>query len=81
MRILLAAVLLSVSVSAEAQVLKQEPGPGTLRRGMSVLVDDGTCGKGKIKRVTGGSQGSMTSGEVSVNRGSAIPRTRECIPR
>jgi hypothetical protein len=35
-------------------VLKQEPFPGMMSPGAIVLVDDGTCGKGRIKEVTGG---------------------------
>jgi hypothetical protein len=35
-------------------VLKQEPFPGMMSPGAIVLIDDGTCGKGRIKEVTGG---------------------------
>jgi hypothetical protein len=35
-------------------VLKAEPGPGQIAAGARVLVDDGSCPKGQIKEVTGG---------------------------
>jgi hypothetical protein len=51
-------------------VVKQEP--LDMRNGATVLVDDGTCGKGKIKLVT-------------VTHGNAMPgtpqRATKCIPR
>src|SRR5687767_9307314 len=39
---------------ALAQTLKREPPMGSLREGQRVLVDDGSCGSGKIKEVVGG---------------------------
>jgi hypothetical protein len=48
------ALLLAASSTSDAQVLKQEPFEGKMVPGSVILVDDGTCGKGKIKRVTGG---------------------------
>ena len=39
--------------------------------GSVFLVDDGTCGKGKIKQVTGGETDAMNP----------RPRTRKCIPK
>jgi hypothetical protein len=59
-----------------AQALKKEPGAGQLPAGSVVLVDDGTCGKGKIKQVTGGS--NMSGGQM-VAGGSS--RTRKCVPK
>ncbi len=56
---------------AFAQVLKQEPASGTLATGKTVLVDDGTCGPGKIKQVTGGSNQS----------GNPVKRSTSCIPK
>jgi hypothetical protein len=67
---------IGVSGLCNAQVLKKEPGAGQLPAGSVVLVDDGTCGKGKIKQVTGGS--NMSGGQM-VAGGS--PRTRKCIPK
>jgi hypothetical protein len=56
---------------SDAQVVKQEPFDGKMLPGAVILVDDGTCGKGKIKEVTGGEIGAMDP----------RPRTRRCIPR
>lgn len=46
-----------------------EPAAGTIAKGISVLVDDGTCPAGRIKQVTGG----------DTKRG--VPRTRHCVAR
>src|SRR5207237_588843 len=64
-------LLVAASGSCNAQVVvKQEP--LDMRNGATVLVDDGSCGKGKIKLVT-------------VTRGNAMPgaplREVKCIPR
>jgi hypothetical protein len=69
-----AAVLLSLVVAGDicnAQVVvKQEP--LDMRNGATVLVDDGTCGKGKIKLVT------VTHGNA--NSGAPL-REAKCIQR
>ena len=61
----------TASGSCNAQVVvKQEP--LDMRNGATVLVDDGSCGKGKIKLVT-------------VTHGNAMPgaplRAEKCIPK
>ncbi len=48
------AFAISVATSASAQILKKEPAMGRLMPGQRVLVDDGSCGAGKIKEVVGG---------------------------
>jgi hypothetical protein len=66
------ASFLAASSSCNAQtVVKQEPFEGGMSPGAIILVDDGTCGKGKIKQVTGGELGAMNP----------RPRARKCIPR
>jgi hypothetical protein len=56
--------------SAAAQtIVKKEPPKGALRSGQVVLVDDGSCGPGKIKEVRGGKEES------------SVRRTRSCVPR
>jgi hypothetical protein len=65
------ALLAAASSPSNAQVLKQEPLEGKMVPGSVLLVDDGTCGKGKIKQVTGGETGAMNP----------RPRTRKCIPQ
>ncbi len=66
------ALLLGLGGACSAQtVVKQEPFEGKMVPGQIILVDDGTCGKGKIKEVTGGETGAMN------NR----PRSRRCIAK
>jgi hypothetical protein len=66
------ALFLVASGSCNAQmVVKQEPFEGKMLPGQVILVDDGTCGKGKIQEVTGGELGAMNP----------RPRTRRCIPK
>ena len=64
-------LLLAASSPSTAQVLKQEPLEGKMVPGSVLLVDDGTCGKGKIKQVTGGETDAMNP----------RPRIRKCIPK
>ena len=54
-----------------AEVLKQEPPAGSVPLGKKVLVDDGSCGPGKIKEITGGSN----------NRMNPIARGSRCIAK
>ena len=74
LRSLAAVIALCVPLgTAQAQrVLKQEPPAGGLAFGETVLVDDGSCPAGQIKRVSGG-KGSGGDGGVK--------RTRQCVPR
>jgi hypothetical protein len=69
----LAALILFAAASGACNaqiVVKQEP--LDMRNGATVLVDDGTCGKGKIKLVT-------------VTHGNAMPgapmRATKCVPK
>ena len=66
--------LLLIQFSAQAEVLKREPPMGALKEGQVVLVDDGTCPKGQIKRVVGGNH-------IKVGGSKLIERTRSCVPR
>lgn len=67
----LAALLIVAAEIGHAQVVvKQEP--TDMRNGATVLVDDGTCGKGKIKRLT------VTHGNPMTG---APARETKCIPR
>ena len=68
-------VALTVSGICSAQVVvKKEPMEGQLRTGATVLVDDGSCGQGKIKLI------SATGGNGNEIAG-LPPRTRTCVPR
>ena len=66
--------LLLIQFSAQAEVLKREPPLGALKEGQVVLVDDGSCPKGQIKRVVGGNH-------VKAGGTKMIERTRTCVPR
>jgi len=68
------AALSAIASPALAEVLKREPPLGQLREGQTVLVDDGSCTAGQIKKVTGGNH-------VSVGGTKHILRTHKCIPR
>ncbi len=51
------------------QILKTEPAIGQLPPDATVLIDDGTCPTGQIKKIVGG---NVTTGQ---------PRVRSCVPR
>jgi len=70
------AVRLASSAHAQ-QVLRAEPPPGQLQTGQVVLVDDGSCPQGQIKRVVGG---AMASGNARQARG-GMARQAQCVPR
>lgn len=62
--------LLSAAVAQAGQpVLKEVPREGEIQHNKVVLVDDGTCPKGEIKEITGGS------------REKSIPRKTRCVKR
>jgi len=63
------AVSLPCQSQAKVDYLKEEPAKNTLPYRKVVYVDDGTCPKGEVKEITGGSQGK------------SIPRTVRCIKR
>jgi hypothetical protein len=65
------ALLLTLRGACAQTVVKQEPWEGKMQPGQIILVDDGTCGKGRIKEVTGGELAAMNP----------KPRTRRCIPK
>ena len=65
---------ISLASQASAEVLKREPPMGQLREGQVVLVDDGSCPPGQIKRVTGGNH-------VKAGGFKHILRTHKCIPK
>ena len=57
-----------------ATVVKQEPPMGAMREGEVLLVDDGSCPAGKIKRVVGGNH-------TAVGGTKQIVRTKSCVQR
>ena len=75
MRLAIVVTALTVMAhAAMAEILKTEPKMGALRENQVVLVDDGTCPQGQIKRVVGGNH-------VKVTGTKRIERTRSCVPR
>ena len=67
-------VLIAFPGATIAQVNSREPPMGAKREGEVLLVDDGTCPKGQIKRVVGGNH-------TKVGGSKQIIRTRSCVPR
>jgi hypothetical protein len=63
--------LISTPCQSQTKVeyLKEEPLKGALPYRKIVYVDDGTCPKGEVKEITGGSQEK------------SIPRTVRCVKR
>ncbi|MGB8606849.1 DUF6719 family protein [Bradyrhizobium sp.] len=68
-----AAVVVALAGAAVAQVTR-EPAMGAMKEGEVVLVDDGSCPKGQIKRIVGGNH-------VKAGGYKQIVRTRSCVPR
>lgn len=62
------------AVQGAPRVLKQEPAFGGLREGERVLVDDGSCGPGRILELTGGNH-PKGGGTKNIVRG------RRCIKK
>src|SRR5262249_41797487 len=52
--------------------LSHDPAPGALRTGQIVLVDDGSCPRGQIKELAGGTPEMLAR---------HLPRAHRCIPR
>ncbi len=71
--IFLAVLAINVT-AANAEILKREPPMGALREGQVVLVDDGSCPRGQVKRVVGGNH-------VKVGGIKHIVRTHSCVAR
>jgi len=72
------AAMSPVSSRAHAQqVLRAEPPPGQLQTGQVVLVDDGSCPQGQIRREVGG---AMAGGNARQARG-GMARQSQCVPR
>ena len=69
---IMATVVFTTTAVAATQVLTSEPPEGALKAGKKVLVDNGSCPKGRILEVTGG--GDRNSGDGS-------RRIRRCIAR
>jgi hypothetical protein len=73
-RLVAAVAAVGFSSWSSATTLKQEPPMGAMREGQVVLVDDGSCPAGQIKRVVGGNH-------TKVGGTKQIVRTSSCVPR
>lgn len=63
----------------EVRTVPKEPGPGELRPGEMVFVNDGACPAGQIKRVVGGSNRAYrtdTERQGSRRQVSCVPRSQ-----
>jgi hypothetical protein len=54
---------------ASGTVLTSEPPAGSIRKGVTVFVDDGSCPKGQMKQITGG------------NDSAGIRRITKCVKK
>ena len=71
---LLILVYAAVGAALGQEVVKKEPAMGAMKPGERLLVDDGSCGPGKIKEVIGGDH-------IAVGGKGQVLRQRRCIPR
>lgn len=67
-------LVIGIAGSAFAAPLKQEPAMGALREGQVVLVDDGSCPAGQIKRVVGGNHTKVGGTKQIVRQSSCVAR-------
>jgi hypothetical protein len=65
---------MSIAGFSFAATVKQEPPMGAMREGQVVLVDDGSCPAGQIRRVVGGNH-------TKVGGTKQIVRTSRCVRR
>jgi len=72
--ILPVAILAAMGSASLARTVQQEPAMGLMREGERVLVDDGSCGPGKIREVIGGNH-------VKVGGTKRVERIRRCIDK
>jgi hypothetical protein len=71
---ILALLVTSVASVSSATTLKQEPPMGAMREGQVVLVDDGSCPSGQIKRVVGGNHTKVGGTKQVIRQSSCVPR-------
>ena len=72
--ILPVAILAAMGSASLARTVQQEPAMGLMREGERVLVDDGSCGPGKIREVIGGNH-------VKGGGTKRVERIRRCIDK
>ena len=57
-----------------AAILKSEPPMCQLKQGQRVLVDDGSCGSGQIREVTGGNHTKAGGKDNTIRQYRCVPR-------
>lgn len=67
-------LILVIGAAAATTIVKTEPPMGALKEGQVLLVDDGSCPTGQIKRVVGGNH-------KKVGGWKNIERERACVPK
>ena len=73
-RYALCLALLMAASAAHARTVQKEPPMGGMKEGEVLLIDDGTCPKGQIKRVVGGNH-------KTVGGSKDMQRSRSCVKR
>lgn len=69
-----AGLCLLVSTTVLAATVRSEPPMGALREGQVILVDDGSCPAGQIKRVVGGNHTRVGGTKSIIRQSSCVPR-------
>lgn len=69
-------LILLAGPAAAQQIYSREPAKGLIRPGQKVLVDNGSCPRGQILEVTGGTNPGLRG-----RHGQSTERERRCIPR
>jgi hypothetical protein len=67
-------LVVSVAGSSLAATVKQEPPMGAMREGQILLVDDGSCPAGQIKRVVGGNHTKVGGTKQAIRTSSCVSR-------
>lgn len=69
-------LLALINPASSQAIVKKEPAPGTMRPADFVYLDDGSCPKGQLMKVSGGA----FAGGGKSGRGAAQPRPHQCVP-
>ena len=67
-------LVMSVASSSPATTVTQEPPMGAMREGQILLVDDGSCPAGQIKRVVGGNHSKVGGTKQVIRTSSCVSR-------
>jgi hypothetical protein len=73
----LAALVLLAQYGGTPRIVETPPGPGQLRQGERVWVNDRSCPAGQIREITGGSNRQQRGGATMPGQ----ERQDRCVPR